>query len=42
MESKVKASSKYSFGYRRDVEGMSCIKPLISTPNVVGPGSYLI
>ena len=35
-------SEKHSFGYRRDYPGFSCLQPLISTPNVVGPGSYLI
>lgn len=41
MRQDIENAPKYSFGHRRQVEGLSCIKPLISTPNIVGPGSYI-
>lgn len=32
---------EYSFGYRRDIPGSSPLSLLYSTPNNVGPGSYV-
>jgi hypothetical protein len=42
LKPEIPNSDKFSFGYRRDYPGFSCLQPLISTPNVVGPGSYVI
>jgi len=32
---------KFSFGFRRDVQGASPLAPNTSTPNIVGPGRYI-
>lgn len=40
LKPEIPNSSKYSFGYRRDVPGYSALEPLISTGAIVGPGTY--
>jgi len=37
----VKNPEKYSFGFRREIQGASPLVANSSTPYIVGPGSYI-
>jgi len=41
LKPEIPNSLKYSFGVRREIKGASPLVLLISTPNQVGPGSYI-